>query len=188
MLRRLPTPRQSLDGLERHVGQAGATFDGRLRVVAVDRRSGRRVVFGERGAPTADVAQAVSASCTVPWLFAPVQIGGREYVDGGVWSPTNLDVAPAGHGASVVCLVPTASIVGSHRLIVLLRNVTRAAASVEALVLRRRGAEVRTVAPNQESAGAMGSNLMDSEPRERVLAAAYRQGIALALSSETTGR
>ena len=188
MLRRLPTPRQSLDGLERHVGQAGATFDGRLRVVAVDRRSGRRVVFGERGAPTANVAQAVTASCTVPWLFAPVQIGGRDYVDGGVWSPTNLDVAPAVPGASVICLVPTASIVGSHRLIVLFRNVTRAAASVEALVLRRRGAEVRTVAPNRESARAMGSNLMDSEPRERVLAAAYRQGIALALSSETTGR
>jgi NTE family protein len=188
MLRRLPTPRQSLDGLERHVGQADATFDGRLRVVAVDRGSGRRVVFGERGAPTANVAEAVTASCTVPWLFAPVQISGREYVDGGVWSPTNLDVAPGGRGTSVLCLAPTASIVGSHRLIVLLRNVTRAAAAVEALALRRRGVEVRTVAPNRESAAAMGSNLMDSKPRERVLAAAYRQGIALAMSSPATAR
>ncbi|MDQ6822028.1 MAG: patatin-like phospholipase family protein [Actinomycetota bacterium] len=188
MLRRLPTPRQSLDGLGRHVWRSGGSFDGRLRVVAVDRRTGRRVVFGSPGAPHAGVAEAVTASCTVPWLFAPVQIGGREYVDGGVWSPTNLDVAPAGRGARVLCLAPTASIVGSQRLIALFRNVTRVAASVEALALRRCGANVRTVAPNRESAVAMGSNLMDTEPREGVLAAAYRQGIALALNSDPTGR
>ena len=53
-------------------------------------------MFGSPGAPVATVAEAVEASCTVPWLFAPVEIGGREYVDGGVWVPTNLDAAPAG--------------------------------------------------------------------------------------------
>ena len=40
----------------------------------------------------------------------PVQIGGREYVDGGVWSPTNLDAAPAGRDTHVLCLNPTASL------------------------------------------------------------------------------
>ncbi len=180
MLRRLPRPKERLDDLGAHVERSGARFDGRLRVTAVDRRGGRRVVFGAPRAPRATVAEAVAASCTVPWLFAPVEISGREYVDGGVWSPTNLDAAPAGRGTSVLCLAPTASVIGSERLIVLVRTVTRAAVSVEALALRRRGADVRVVAPNSGAAAAMGSNLMDRKPRARVLAAGYRQGLSLA--------
>ena len=87
MLRRVPRPSSTLDSLRAHVERSGARFDGRLRVTAVDRRTGRRVVFGSPRAPRASAAAAVTASCTVPWLFAPVEINGREYVDGGVWSP-----------------------------------------------------------------------------------------------------
>jgi NTE family protein len=180
LLRRLPRPQETLDDLRRHVEQSGARFDGRLRVTAVERRTGRRTVFGSPGAPGATVGEAVEASCTVPWLFAPVEIGGREYVDGGIWSPTNLDAAPAGRDTHVLCLNPTASITGSHTLIAAMRSVARSAVSVEALALRRRGAAVQTVAPNMESAAAMGSNFMNREPRDRVMAAAYRQGLALA--------
>ena len=70
-------------------------------------RQRARVLFGAPGAPDALVRDAVLASCAVPWLFAPVEIGGREYVDGGVWSPVNLDAAPGGRGAHVLCLAPT---------------------------------------------------------------------------------
>jgi NTE family protein len=180
VLRRLPRPQGTLDDLRELVDRSGARFDGRLRVIAVDRRSGRRAVFGRPGAPSASVGQAVEASCTVPWLFAPVRIGDREYVDGGVWSPTNLDVAPAGRETYVLCLNPTASITGSQTVLTAIRNVARSAVSVEALVLRRRGAAVQTVAPNLESAAAMGTNFMDREPRIRVMAAGYRQGLQLA--------
>ncbi len=180
LLRRLPRPSDTLDQLRLRVERSGARFDGRLRVVAVDRRSGRRVVFGSPGAPAASVGQAVEASCTVPWLFAPVRIGGREYVDGGVWSPTNLDVAPAGRDTHVLCLNPTASISGTQSVLGVIRSVARSAVSIESLALRRRGAAVQAVAPNMESAGAMGTNFMDREPRSRVLAAGYRQGLALA--------
>jgi NTE family protein len=182
LLRGLPRPPDTLAQLRRHVEESGARFDGRLRVAAVDRGSGRRVVFGSPGAPRASVAEAVEASCTVPWLFAPVEIAGREYVDGGVWSPTNLDAAPAGRDTHVLCLNPTASLANTHRLLTVMRNVARSAASVEALVLRRRGAAVRTVAPNTECAAAMGSNFMDTEPRTRVLAAGYRQGLLVAVN------
>ncbi len=180
MLRRLARPTDALDGLRANIEQSGARFDGRLRVTAVDRASGRRTVFGNPGAPMATVGEAVEASCTVPWLFAPVKIGGREYVDGGVWSPTNLDVAPAGRDTHVLCLNPTASIAGAHTLIGVVRNVARSAVSIEALALRRRGASVQTIAPNADCAAAMGSNFMDREPRIRVLAAGYRQGLSLA--------
>jgi NTE family protein len=183
MLRRLPRPQQTLDGLLGHVDRFGARFDGRLRVAAVDRGTGRRVMFGSPGAPRASVAQAVTASCTVPWLFTPFEIDGREYVDGGVWSPTNLDAAPAGRLTEVLCLNPTASLPGSGGALAVMRRVSRSAVSVEALALRRRGVSVQMVGPNVECATAMGTNFMEREPRHRVLAAGYRQGLELGVSA-----
>ena len=183
LLRRLPTPKQTLNDLRRSVERLEPRFDGRLRVATVDRRSGRRVVFGSPGAPNATVAEAVAASCTVPWLFAPVTIGDREYVDGGVWSPTNLDAAPAGRDTHVLCLNPTASIPASSGVLAVVRSASRTAVSVESLVLRRRGAAVRMLAPNAECAETMGTNFMDRAPSGRVLAAGYRQGLAFVTAS-----
>jgi NTE family protein len=187
MLRRLPRPNGSLDGLRRHVARSGARFDGRLRIAAVDRRTGRRVMFGSPGAPPATVADAVVASCTVPWLFAPHEIDGREYVDGGVWSPTNLDAAPAGRGTHVLCLNPTANLEGSHNVLALIRQVSRSAVSIESLAVRRRGATVQLVAPDVQSAATMGTNFMARGPRERVLAAGFRQGLAIGSSGASAG-
>jgi NTE family protein len=179
MLRRLPRPTTTLDHLAENIGRAGARFDGRLRVVAVDRGNGKRVVFGSPRAPHAAVAEAVAASCSVPWLFAPVTIGDREYVDGGVWSASNLDAAPAGRDTHVLCLTPTASLSGSQTILSVLRRVARTSVSLETMALRRRGAAVQNVAPNLECAATMGVDFMDREPRDRVLEAAYRQGLAL---------
>jgi NTE family protein len=137
-------------------------------------------MFGGPGAPPAAVDEAVEASCAVPWLFAPVRIAGRDYVDGGVWSPTNLDAAPVGRDTHVLCLNPTASLAASHPLLTMMRTVARSAASVEGLALRGRGARVRTIAPSTECAAAMGANFMATEPRTRVLSAAYRQGLRIA--------
>src|SRR4051794_19427039 len=76
VLARMPTGERRLDRLHEHVERWGTRFDGRLRICAVDRHSGRRVVFGAPGAPPAAVADAVLASCAIPWVFAPVEIGG----------------------------------------------------------------------------------------------------------------
>ena len=40
---------------------------------------------------------AVASSCAVPWVYPPVTINGRRYMDGGARSATNADLA-AGHG------------------------------------------------------------------------------------------
>lgn len=176
VLRQAPRPDQTLDDLRRYVARDGARFDGRLRVTAVDRHTGHRVVFGSPGAPTATVAEAVEASCAVPWLFAPVVIGRHEYVDGGVWSATNLDVAPAGRDTHVLCLNPMAGVHGSASVLSIARRVSRSAVSVEALALRRRGATVHVVGPDPSCAAVMGVDFMNPEPRARVLAAGYRQG------------
>ncbi len=63
-----------------------------LWICAVRRRDGRRVVFGRPGTPPVPIHLAVAASCAVPGYFAPVQIGGHSYLDGGVHSPTNAAV------------------------------------------------------------------------------------------------
>jgi NTE family protein len=129
------------------------------------------VIFGAPDAPRAGVSEAVLASCAVPWLFAPVEIGGREYVDGGVWSPTNLDAVPAGRGSRVLCLVPTAG-----AMLTPLRTATTAAAGYEAMALRARGVTVRTIVPDGPSLDAIGPNLMDPRGRDAVAAAGYAQG------------
>ena len=178
-LSRMPRPQGTLSDLRRTITESGARFDGRLRVACVDRGHGRRVVFGSPGAPHASVAEAVQASCSIPWLFAPVMIGGREYVDGGVWSATNLDVAPAGRDTHVLCLNPTAGVRGAQALLTVARNLARSAVSVEAMTLRRRGATVRTIFPNLECAAAMGADFMDPDPRGVVLDAGYRQGLTV---------
>jgi NTE family protein len=183
LLRSLPRPRDTLDDLERQVDRSRARFDGRLRVTTVERTSGRRVVFGSPGSPFASVAQAVAASCTIPWMFAPVAINGHEYVDGGVWSPTNMDAAPVGLDTQVLCLSPTAGILGDDRLVSIVRRVAQSATVIESLALRRRGAQVRTVAPNVQSASAMGNNFMDRARRQSALAAGYRQGLSAARGS-----
>jgi NTE family protein len=177
VLARVPRGRIELDELRSRVDALHPQFDGRLRLVAVDRSSGRRVVFGDDGAPEARVADAVAASCAVPGLFAPVVIGDREYVDGGVWSPTNLDVARAGSGDRVLCLVPTAAIGTAPALA--LRGLAagwRLATTVESAAARRRGAHVQIVAPDAGAAAAMGTDYMNPARRARVLAEGYRQG------------
>jgi NTE family protein len=174
MLSRAPDTGRTLGRLHDELERSGARFDGRLRVCAVDRRSGRRVVFGAPGAPRASVADAVTASCAIPWVFAPVRIGERDYVDGGVWSVTNLDAAPARRDTQVLCVDPTASLRSP------LRQAFRVAISVELQVLRRRGARVRHVGPDAEAAEAMGTDFMATAPSAAALAAGHRQGRALA--------
>jgi NTE family protein len=176
ILSRVPRPRTSLHDLRRRVERSGARFDGRLRIAVVDRRRGRRVMLGAPGSPKASVGAAVEASCAVPWLFAPVRIGSREYVDGGVWSVTNLDAAPAGAGTQVLCLNPVAGTVDLRSLFGVLRSASRSAAGVEALALRRRGASVKTIAPDDASVQAMGGDFMRTGPGDDVLVAGYRQG------------
>jgi NTE family protein len=172
-LGRVPRGTRSLGGMARRIDSLGARFDGRLSVSAVDLESGRRVMFGRGGAPEASVGQAVEASCAIPGYFAPVSIGGREYVDGGAWSPTNLDTARVSRGARVLCLNPTGSIPA-------LGVASNAMARVEALVVERRGARVDLVSPDEAARAAIGRNLMDPRPRRKVIAAGFEQGRRLA--------
>jgi NTE family protein len=62
-----------------------------LRVTAIDVATGELVVF-ERDSGV-KLVDAVAASCAVPGAWPPVTIGDRRYMDGGIGSTINLDVA-----------------------------------------------------------------------------------------------
>ena len=67
--------------------------------VATDIQDGHEVVF-DKG----DTGQAVRASCSIPGVFRPAQIGSRMCVDGGVVSPIAVDAARK-LGADIVIAV-----------------------------------------------------------------------------------
>lgn len=180
-LRRVPPGRRSLAQLGRLVEQSGVRWDGRLRIVALELASGRRVVFGAPREPQPSVSVAVQASCAIPGVFAPVTFDGRTYVDGGAWSPTNIDAAEVAKGGRVLCLNPTGSLRPAVRSLAgALGPVSRGAAATEALVLKGRGASVATVNPDEASAAAMGLNLMNHTRRAAVIEAGLAQGRRLA--------
>lgn len=74
-----------------------------LGIVATDLNSGQSVVF-QRG----DTGTAVRASSAVPAVFQPVQISGREYVDGGLVSPVPVRAARS-MGAELVIAIDISS-------------------------------------------------------------------------------
>jgi NTE family protein len=86
--------------INQHVGQRRIeSLPRKLGIVVTDLHSGEMVVF-ERG----NVGMAVRASSSVPGVFRPVEISGREYVDGGLVSPVPAQAARR-MGADVVIAV-----------------------------------------------------------------------------------
>ena len=180
VLGRISPGRRSLAELNTAIGAFEVPWDGRLGLTAVEVESGRRVIFDGSQRPEVPVATAVQASCAIPGYFAPVPAGGRTYVDGGAWSPTNLDAAHVRRGTRVLCLNPTGSLGANGELPIAIGPLSRTLAGLEALALRSRGAHVTTVAPDAASVAAIGPSLMDGRRRAEVVAAGVAQGRRLA--------
>ena len=73
--------------------------EGRLAITAVDTANGEFTVFDADSGVA--LVRAVAASCTVPLVFPLVHVDGRAYMDGGMRSATNADLA-AGHDKVLV--------------------------------------------------------------------------------------
>jgi NTE family protein len=166
--------------------------DKRTWVVAVDYDSGRRVVFGRHGAPSARLAEAVVASCSLPGWYEPVNIGGRRYIDGGVRSVTSLGLI-AGQDIDEVCvLAPMASVIADRRYAPHMQLERRVRSLLtwllmrEAADLRATGVKVTVLTPGPEDLAAMGINLMDPRRRQAVLETSLRTSPA-ALASQMAG-
>ena len=71
-----------------------------LRIVAVNAHTGEPMVF-HRGSG-AELVDAVTASCAVPGVWPPATVNGARYIDGGVRTMTNADLAAASDRALVL--------------------------------------------------------------------------------------
>jgi len=144
----------------------------RLLIVAVDVETGERRTFDRSSG--VDLIDAVAASGAVPGIWPAVTLQGRRYMDGGVYSIDNADLA-------VGC---------DHVLILTLpaRVPPLCVASLDAAVdtLRRSGARVDVVHPDEASQAAfasVGGNLLDPSVREAAARAGREQGRRVAATA-----
>jgi NTE family protein len=80
----------------------GCPWPDSFSCTALDTETAEFVVWGARS--DVDLQRAVASSCAVPLVCPPITIGGRRYMDGGVRSPLNADLA-RGHARALVVSV-----------------------------------------------------------------------------------
>ncbi len=128
---------------------------------AVDAANGEPAVWSATSGVPLD--RAVASSCSVPGIYPPVTIDGRRYMDGGVRSPLNADLA-TGHDAAVVVSVmplelpPELADLADERF-----QAFFDAQHAEIDALRRSGARVEVIEPDAEllELSGYGMSLMD---------------------------
>ena len=84
-----------------------------LRVVATELDTGRSVVFGDATNRNVRISRAVVASAALPGLYAPVSIGGRDYVDGALVRTMYASLALESGCDFVICINPLVPFDGS---------------------------------------------------------------------------
>jgi NTE family protein len=134
-----------------------------LWITTVHLDSGERVVFGRSGSPDADVGTAVRCSSAIPGLRRPVRHGGHRYVDGGIASPTHLDLLADAAPRLAVVVSPLSRFAPLRLLL-----------RLEMRALRRRGVRLAVFEPDGEVVAAMGWNPLDASAAPGVAEAAYR--------------
>jgi NTE family protein len=155
----------------RSLSEGAAAWPARFACTAVDAETGEFVVW--KADSGVSLAQGVASSCSVPGVYPPITIKGRRYIDGGMRSPTNADLA-AGHEAVVVVSVRVAG--GDEAAAERMRRPLEA----EMQGLREAGARVELIVPDDASLAAFGLNLMNPRVRPAACQAGLAQGRALA--------
>jgi NTE family protein len=146
-------------------------------VTAINAHTGELAVFDRDSG--ADLVDAVTASTALPGLVPTVSINGARYIDGGVRSPDNADLA-AGY-ANVVVLSPLGGRSQAPPEAGQFEGLRRPpewgtdlASQIEAL--RKQGSHVELITPDADSRAAMGTNQMDLATRIPTARAGFAQG------------
>ncbi len=142
-------------------------------VTAVDAHTGELAAFDRDSG--VDLVDAVTASCALPGLVPTVSINGARYIDGGVRSPDNADLA-SGY-ANIVVLSPLSgrsqTAPGQFEG---LRRFPGADLGSQVEALRQQGSRVEVITPDSDSRAAMGTSLMDLANRIPAARAGFVQG------------
>jgi predicted acylesterase/phospholipase RssA len=111
----LPSGLYTADGIERYVrtilSDPDRSDDFRLvapelYLAATDLDTCERIVLGASGWDDVPISRAVAASSALPMIYKPVKVKGRELIDGGVLSTTNLDIAVEAGAKFIVVVNP----------------------------------------------------------------------------------
>jgi NTE family protein len=146
---------------------AHAWPDRLLRIIAVDTETGETRIFDRLSGN--GLVDAVAASCAVPGVWPPVTIDGRRYMDGGVRSSDNADLAQ-----------------GYARILILSPNGLRADEIVafplqeQIDTLEKAGAQTYLVEPDDLSRTAIGINPLLPETRKPAAEAGRAQSQTIA--------
>ncbi len=132
-----------------------------LRITTVDAHTGDFVVWDRDS--EVPLVKAVTASCAVPGVYPPVALGDRRYIDGGVRSPVNADLAAG--ASSVVILEPLSALWPRERV----------QAEIDALG----DAKVLSLTPDEAALAVFGANVLDPA----LWGPAFQAGLAQAASA-----
>lgn len=149
---------------------AGREWPSSFRCTAIDTQTGAlRVWDAAAGVP---LDRAVASSCAVPMVFPPVTIDGSRYMDGGMRTPLNADLA-AGHAAVIV--VSCLAMVLPEGFTDPMFDAIAAQLEAELAVLRDSGAAVEIIVPGAEflEVSGWGTELMNPAR----VAGAYEAGV-----------
>ena len=138
-----------------------------LRITAIDTETGQTTIF-DRHSGT-NLVDAVAASCAIPGVWPPVTIDGHRYMDGGVRSSDNADLAQ-----------------GFARIVILSPNGLRADEIVpfplqkQLDILKNAGAKTYLIEPDYQSRTAIGINPLLPETRKPAAEAGRAQALTIA--------
>jgi NTE family protein len=147
---------------------ADTPWPAKYSCTAVDAIDGRFVVFDQSTGTS--LARGVASSCSVPGLFPPITVNGRRYVDGGMRSATNFDLAEGFERVIAVAVIPAGA-----------AAFMAARIDPELALLRRGGSHVELITPDAASLEAFGLNLMDASRQIPAMEAGVKQGHAEAV-------
>jgi NTE family protein len=133
------------------------------KLAAVDCVSGELTVFD--AAAGVSLVEAVAASSAVPGIWPPVTIEGRRYMDGGVRSADNADLAD---GFARVVVISPLGLDSPLPTFMPLREVLAG--------LKDGGAAVTLISPDEASVAAIGTNALDPGTRVPAATAGRAQG------------
>lgn len=139
-----------------------------LKIVAVDIATGEPRIFDRSSG--VGLVDAVAASCAVPGVWPPVSIDGARYMDGGVRSSDNADLAA---GAEVVIVISPLGLHGGA----LPGSISLAD---QLAVLRQGGTRTKVIEPDETAHRAIGANPLSPDTRTPAAEAGRAQGLAIA--------
>jgi NTE family protein len=129
-----------------------------LKITAVEAKTGELTVFDRESG--VGIVDAVAASCAVPFVWPAVTIDDRHYIDGGVRSTANADLA---NGYDVVVVLAP-----------LPRSWSKAS-SIRAQLGRTGAAHTAVVKPDEAALADIGKNVLDPGKRADAARAGLRQ-------------